>query len=456
MRSGRLLFLDDGNALGARAIPTSLAPSVDRVTNLVDFLEALQSSHYEIALIRADRGQMFGKSGEAFRRQLIESARQCDVMTAVMVQSMNVADCDKLISDGFDDVLYEPRHVSQFEAQLRSIRRIAMMRRELNRRHATLRKFLAIVNDVDVNLCFGQDEPALSLNDAEIVLLDLDPAKSGATTLYPQLRVQRHVNYFDDLEQAQAKVFRGQTGMLIINAVGKAEAALAMIANMRASATLYNYPVLLVVQSEESPASEQVFAAGASDYIEGEISIDAVVPRLQSLLRHEQLRHQLAAQCESPAEAIVHDNLTGFYSFGFARAHLQQFEGSMKEHGLPLTAAVISLDNIKRINDEFGFAAGDSIIRQAAVIVRNCVRGEDLVARISGAKFLLMFPESELTQARFAMSRINSILQYTTLTLPGADDNLQVVTSFKIKQWTPGDTLDSLIFNSAGKQTHAA
>jgi diguanylate cyclase (GGDEF)-like protein len=456
MRSGRLLFLDDGNALGAKAIPASLVPLVDRVTSLVDFLDALRSSHYEIALIRADRAQMFGKSGEAFRRQLIDSARQYDVMTAVMVQSMNVVDCDKLILDGFDDVLHEPRHVSQFEAQLRSIRRIAMMRRELNRRQATLRKFLAIVNDVDLDLCFGQDEPVLSLNDVEIVLLDLDPTKTGATTLYPQLRTQRRVNYFDDLEQAQAKVFRGQTGLLIINAVGKAEDALGMIANMRASATLYNYPVLLVVQSQESPDSEQVFAAGTSDYIEGEISIDAVVPRLQSLLRHEQLRHQLAAQCESPAEAIVHDNLTGFYSYGFARAHLQQFEASIKEHDLPLTAAVISLDNIKRINDEFGFAAGDSIIRQAAAIVRNCVRGEDLVARISGAKFLLLFPESELMQARFAVSRINSILQYTTLTLPCADDNLQVTTSFNIMQWKLGDTLDPLIFGTNGQKSRAA
>jgi diguanylate cyclase (GGDEF)-like protein len=456
MRSSRLLFLDDGNALGAKAIPPSLVPLVDRVTDIVDFLDALQSSHYEIALIRADRTQLFGKSGEVFRQQLVESARQYDVMTAVMVQAMTVADYDKLIQDGFDDVLYEPKHVSQFEAQLQSIRRIAMMRREFNRRQSTLRKFLSIVNDVDLDLCFGQDESVMSFNDSEIVLLDLDPAKSGATMLYPQLRVHRHVSYFDDLEQAQAKVFGGQTGLLIINAIGKAEDALGMITNMRASARLYNYPVLLVVQSEDGPTSEEVFAAGASDYIEGEISLEAVVPRLQSLLRHEQLRHQLAAQCESPAEVIVHDNLTSFYTYGFARAHIQQFEASMKEHDLPLTVAVISIDNIKRINDEFGFAAGDSIIRQAAKIVHNCVRGEDLVARISGAKFLLLFPESELTQARFAMNRINGILQYTTLTLPGADDSLQVATSFNLTQWTPGDMLDSLIFSAKTKKSRAA
>jgi diguanylate cyclase (GGDEF)-like protein len=456
MRSGRLLFLDDGNALGAKAIPGSLALLVDRVTCLGDFLAALESARYEIALIRADRTQLFGKSGEAFRQKLRESARKHDVMTAVMVQTMSEVDCEKLIVDGFDDILHEPRHVSQFEAQLRSIRRIAMMRRELGRRQSTLRQFLAIVNDVDLNLCFSQDEPVLDLNDAEIILLDLDPHKSGATSIYPELREYRSANYFDDLEQAQEKVFRGQTGLLVINAVNQAEDALAMIANMRASATLYNYPVLLVVQTHDSPASECVFAAGASDYIEGDISINSVVPRLQSLLRHEQLRHRLAAQCESPAEAIVHDNLTGFYTFGFAKAHIQQFEASMREHDLPMTAAVISIDNINRINDEFGYAAGDAIIRQAAAIVHNCVRGEDLVARISGARFLLLFPETEFAQARFAVHRINSILQYSTLALPCADDSLHVATSFNIMQWTPGDKLQTLIYGTQATASRAA
>ncbi len=456
MRSGRLLFLDDGNALGAKAIPGSLVPLVDRVTCLSDFLTALESARYEIALIRADREQLFGTSGEDFRLKLRDSARKYDVMTAIMVQAMSEVDCETLIADGFDDLLHEPRHVSQFEAQLRSIRRIAMMRRELCRRQSTLRQFLAIVNDVELNLCFSQDEPVLDLNDAEIVLLDLDPHKSGATTIYPELREHRSVSYFDDLEQAQAKVFRGQTGLLIINAVDQAEDALAMIANMRASATLYNYPILLVVQTDVSPNSAQVFAAGASDYIEGEISIKSVVPRLQSLLRHEQLRRQLATQCEGPVEAIVHDNLTRFYTFGFAKAHIQQFEASMREHDLPMTVAVISIDNIKRINDEFGYAAGDAVIRQAAVIVQNCVRGEDLVARISGAKFLLLFPETEFVQARFAVHRINSILQYSTLTLPCADDSLQVATSYNIMKWTPGDTLQALIYGLPAAATSRA
>jgi diguanylate cyclase (GGDEF)-like protein len=445
MRSGRLLFLDDGNALGAKAVPASLVPLVDRVTSLVDFLTALETSHYEIALIRADWEQLFGKSGEDFRQNLLAAARTHDVMTAVMVQSMHPTDCEKLIRDGFDDILHEPRYISQFEAQLRSIRRIAMMRRELNRRQSTLRQFLAIVQDVDLDLCFSQDDPMLGLVDTEVILLDMDPAKSGAVVLYRELREQCVAHYFDDLEQAQAKVFLGESKLLIVNAVGQAEDALSMIAGMRASATLYNYPVLLIVQGDERPDSELVFNAGATDYIEGEISADLVIPRLQSMLRHEQLRHRLATQCDSPVEAIVHDNLTGFYSFGFAKAHLQHFEKIMAVHDLPLTVAVITIDNIRRINDEFGYAAGDAIIRQSAAIVRNCVRGEDLVARISGSKFLLLFPESQLAQARFAMNRISSILQYSTMTLPGLDLHVQASPSFSIKQWLPGDTLKALL-----------
>ncbi len=456
MRSGRLLFLDDGNALGSKAIPASLLPHVDRVTSLLDFLLSLETSRYEIALIRADWSQLFDKSGEYFRQELLEAAQKHGVMTAVMVPSMRDHDCEKLIKDGFDDVLHEPKYVGQFETQLRSIRRTAMMRRELSRRQSTLRKFLAIIDDIDLDLCFGQDEKIPILKEAEIILLDMDPEKSGAITLYPQLRDLYDVHYFDDLEQAQARVFQGHPGILIVNAIGEATEALSLIAAMRASATLYNFPVLLIVRSDERPPSERVFSAGASDYIDDETSVEFILPRLQSLLRHEQIRHQLATQYDKPLEAIVHDNLTGLYSFGFAKSHLNQFEDIMRIHKLPLTVAVISIDNIRRINDEFGYAAGDAVIRQAATIVHNCVRGEDLVARISGSKFLLQFPETEITQARFAMNRISSVLQYSTLTLPGAEHSLQAATSFEIVQWAPGQTLDGLLRPQARLNSQAA
>ncbi len=152
----------------------------------------------------------------------------------------------------------------------------------------------------------------------------------------------------------------------------------------------------------------------------------------------------------------MRDNLTGFYTYGFAMVHLRQFEQVMMEHELPLTVATIRLDNIQRINDEFGFAAGDAVIRQASAIIRNCVRGEDLLARISGPNFLLLFPETELAQARFAISRINSILQYSTLTLPTTAHNVQAVTSYTIAAWTAGDSLKPLLGYGREKSRQAA
>ncbi len=289
--------MDDGNALGAKAVPVSLVPFVERVTCLDDFRIALSERHYEIAIIRADWAQLFGDSGELFRKDLLQAAARHGVMTAVMVQAMRAADCEKLIAEGFDDVLYEPRHLSQFEAQLRSFRRIATMRRELTRRQTTLRQFLSIVEDSDLDLYFAQEDQGQRLTDASVILIDLDPEKSGATSLYKPLRTQRELRYFDDLELGQNEIFLGGSGLTIINTVGASEAALSLIAAMRASASFYNHPVLLIAQSEDRPTSDQVFEAGASDYIEGDTTAEMVLPRLNSLLRHEQLRHQLASQC---------------------------------------------------------------------------------------------------------------------------------------------------------------
>jgi diguanylate cyclase (GGDEF)-like protein len=445
MRSGQLLFLDDGNALGEKALPEALALHVERVTCLDDFTKALATRNYEISLVRADRAQLFGESGIGFRSAVIDAAKAAEVLTAVMVSSMDYDDCNKLIAYGFDDVLHEPQHVSQFEAQLRSFRRIAMMRRELGRRQQTLRQFLTIIGDSELDLCFSYEEPVNELSNCEIVLLDMDLAKSGATRLYPSLRAHCDVHYFDDLEQAQMHIFLGGASLTIINGAGKSEEALALIASLRASATYYNHPVLLVVQGEDGPTSEQVFLAGTSDLLHGDVSTQDVLARLQNLIRHERLREQLASQCNRAGDAIVHDNLTGFYTYGYAMAHLHHFEQAMRLHNLPLSLALISFDNLARINAEFGFAAGDAFLKQAANIVHHCVRGEDMVARISGSKLLLMFPETEMAQARVATSRIDNILRYTAMALPGAASNVQVQCSFKVVNWQAGDSMDAFL-----------
>jgi diguanylate cyclase (GGDEF)-like protein len=65
-----------------------------------------------------------------------------------------------------------------------------------------------------------------------------------------------------------------------------------------------------------------------------------------------------------------------------------------RRYGHPLSVAFIDLDDFKRVNDELGHAAGDDLLRRAAEAIRDAVRASDLVARIGGDEFAVLFVET--------------------------------------------------------------
>jgi two-component system, cell cycle response regulator len=67
---------------------------------------------------------------------------------------------------------------------------------------------------------------------------------------------------------------------------------------------------------------------------------------------------------------------------------------------------MFDIDNFKHYNDVYGHEAGDEILRQAAILMRNCCRKHDVVARIGGDEFAVIFwdapKESDLENGRRA------------------------------------------------------
>nr|WP_133083471.1 sensor domain-containing diguanylate cyclase [Novosphingobium panipatense] len=79
--------------------------------------------------------------------------------------------------------------------------------------------------------------------------------------------------------------------------------------------------------------------------------------------------------------------------------------------GGPLAIAVLDIDRFKQINDRFGHAVGDQVIRRVAQVCALATRGSDLVGRIGGEEFLIVLPTTSAEMAFAVAERVRSAVE---------------------------------------------
>lgn len=104
------------------------------------------------------------------------------------------------------------------------------------------------------------------------------------------------------------------------------------------------------------------------------------------------------------------DHLTGALN---RRSYLELTEYEIKQsrrHHRPLTITYIDLDNFKEVNDQLGHHSGDLLLTTVVKILQENIRNTDLVARIGGDEFSLLFPETDALAANELLIKLQSRL----------------------------------------------
>jgi diguanylate cyclase (GGDEF)-like protein len=114
---------------------------------------------------------------------------------------------------------------------------------------------------------------------------------------------------------------------------------------------------------------------------------------------------------------------------------------SASRHGRPLAAIMLDVDHFKAVNDTYGHAVGDAVLREVAARVQATVREADIVGRYGGEEFALLLPESHDVTA--LAERLRATMAATPIVAHGQD--ITVTISAGISYLEPGDDLDSLL-----------
>jgi len=141
------------------------------------------------------------------------------------------------------------------------------------------------------------------------------------------------------------------------------------------------------------------------------------------------LRGQLAQQIRSLAKVenlasevyklAALDQLTGLYNRRSGEQRLAQEISRAQRHGRPLTVLLMDLDNLKQVNDSYGHAGGDLVIKSFAERLQRAIRGSDQAVRLGGDEFMVILPECRADEVRHVLGRVEGLaIEYNNDKIP--------------------------------------
>ncbi|ELU03666.1 hypothetical protein CAPTEDRAFT_51357, partial [Capitella teleta] len=99
-------------------------------------------------------------------------------------------------------------------------------------------------------------------------------------------------------------------------------------------------------------------------------------------------------------QQAIRDPLTSLFNRRYMMDFLEQHTYSAESQNEMLSIMMIDLDHFKRFNDTFGHDAGDYVLKQAAMELKQSVREDDLVCRYGGEEICIVCPDTDLDTAR--------------------------------------------------------
>ncbi|PZA05762.1 MULTISPECIES: GGDEF domain-containing protein [unclassified Meiothermus] len=140
-------------------------------------------------------------------------------------------------------------------------------------------------------------------------------------------------------------------------------------------------------------------------------------------------------------EQLAHtDHLTRLANRRGLEPLLKQELQKAERYGLPLAVLLADLDHFKEVNDRYGHAIGDQVLREVALRLDHNLRQADTVARWGGEEFLILAPTTDLAQAEQLASRLVEVVRGEPVV-----GRIPVTISIGVSCYRVGDDLESLL-----------
>lgn len=157
----------------------------------------------------------------------------------------------------------------------------------------------------------------------------------------------------------------------------------------------------------------------------------------------EQEIARLHKELSATSQLIRHDQLTGVLNRKGLDEVLQKEINRQQRQGVPLSLALLDVDNFKSINDMRGHSVGDLALVHLVEVVQKTLRPQDVLARYGGEEFIVLLPGTGVEDAVAAMMRVQRML--TREYFMDHDDKILITFSCGVVAVTDLEAADELI-----------
>lgn len=155
--------------------------------------------------------------------------------------------------------------------------------------------------------------------------------------------------------------------------------------------------------------------------------------------KHLEILSRLRIRAEEFQELATRDSLTGLSNRRLGEERLAAEVARSERHGHPLSVLLLDLNRFKGINDRYGHAAGDLVLKAFAARLNKVIRASDLAARLGGDEFLLILPECPPDRIPLLLNRLGQF------EVPWKDEKLKVASAAGWAGYQKGETPVQLI-----------
>lgn len=178
-------------------------------------------------------------------------------------------------------------------------------------------------------------------------------------------------------------------------------------------------------------------------YLAGALMSTALLGGEMSKLRSrlQQQKHELSGALDTIRVLATIDELTSLVNRRHMNAVLD-VEERRQACGAETCIALLDIDFFKQVNDRYGHASGDAVLRSFAAAAHASLRAGDVLARWGGEEFLLLLPDTAADDARVVLERMAGNVR--AMSVPGLDDR-RISFSAGLAVRRPGEPYADLI-----------